>query len=205
MNEYTGEIGKDEVNIGSQTWLVSNLSVEKFRNGDFIKEVKTNEEWEIAANNGEPAWCFFDNDETNGEKYGKIYNGFAVIDARSLAPNGWRIPNVEDWTKLFKHLGGEKVAGIKMKSTTEWHEHPIPLARRNGTNESGFTALPGGYRNSDGTFKGVGEDGSFWSSSDLYGQLQLRTLDFAESCVIKNSLGKGYGFYIRCLKEKNKV
>jgi uncharacterized protein (TIGR02145 family) len=102
---------------------------------------------------------------------------------------------------LSKFLGGEKVAGIKMKSTIEWEAHPIPAARKNGTNESGFTALPGGYRNNDGVFGGNGKDCSLWSSTDLFGQIRYISVDYAESSLIKSSLGISYGFYVRCLKD----
>ena len=201
MNEDLNSIEKSEVSIGAQVWMLKNLYVEKFRNGDPLKEVKTNEEWEKAGENCEPAWCYYENDPANGEKYGKIYNGYAVIDPRGLAPNGWKIPSEIEWTKLCKFLGGEKIAGIKMKSTSEWDVHSIPLARRCGTNESGFTGLPGGYRNNDGTFCGVGKDCSLWSSTDMFGRLDLRAMDYAESCLMKSSLGKSYGFYVRCLKD----
>lgn len=190
-----------EVNIGKQIWMDKNLVAKTFQNGDFIKEAKTDEEWANAAEKGEPAWCYYNNDSENFEKYGIMYNGFAVSDPRGLAPKGWHIPEETEWNQLADFLGGEKNAGLKLKSSEGWDEHPIPAARKNGTNESGFTAIPGGYRNSDGEFKGIKQDGSLWSSTDKFGQLCYVSLDYAESSIIKSSLGREYGFYVRCIKD----
>jgi uncharacterized protein (TIGR02145 family) len=120
--------------------MTENLNVDKFRNGDPIPEAKIDEEWEEADENGEPAWCYYDNDSTNGVKYGKLYNWYAVTDPRGLAPEGWNVPIDEEWTTLIDFLGGEDVAGTKMKSTSGWAESG------NGTKESGFSGLPGGNR-----------------------------------------------------------
>jgi hypothetical protein len=111
-----------------------NLDVDKFRNGDPIPEAKTDEEWYQATNNKEPVWCYYNNDPANGEKYGKLYNWFAVNDPRGLAPTGYHVPSDAEWTTLTNYLGGESVAGTKMKST------------------SGFSCLQGGFRSNDGTF-----------------------------------------------------
>ena len=113
-------VAQDEVTIGKQVWMSENLNVDKFRNGDPIPEAKTDEEWEKAGENGEPAWCYYNNNPDNGDRYGKLYNWFAVNDPRGLAPEGWKIPSDEDWTRLTDFLGGESVAGQKMKSTEFW-------------------------------------------------------------------------------------
>ena len=85
------------VKIDNQEWMAENLNIDKFRNGDRIPEVKINEEWEKAGNEKKPAWCFYDNDPANGEKYGKLYNWHAVNDPRGLAPEGWHVPSDEEW------------------------------------------------------------------------------------------------------------
>ncbi len=108
------------VTIGTQVWMTKNLDVATFRNGDQIPEAKTDEEWKQAGKNKQPAWCYYNNDPANVAKYGKLYNWYAVIDPRGLAPNGYHIPSDPEWTKLVEYLGGEEVAGKKMKSTTEW-------------------------------------------------------------------------------------
>lgn len=143
-----------EVTIGNQVWMSENLNVDKFRNGDPIPQAKTDEEWQEAGINQQPAWCYYDNDPANGEKYGKLYNWYAVNDPRGLAPKGWKIPSDEEWSRLTDFLGGERVAGTKMKYTDFWADYEGKSG--NGTNESGFSGLPGGYRNSIGTFDYIG-------------------------------------------------
>ena len=143
------------VKIGSQIWLGENLNIATFRNGDKIPEAKTAEEWQKANDNKQPAWCYYNNDPKNGEKYGKLYNGYAVNDKRGLAPEGWRIPTDWDWELLEAELGGYMVAGNKMMKTTgEADLHK-------GTNISGFDALPAGYRVN--LFERVKEQASYWA------------------------------------------
>ena len=96
------------VTIGKQVWMTKNLDVGTFRNGYPIPEAKTNEEWVNAGLNKQPAWCYYQNDPTNGEKYGKLYNWYAVNDSRGLTPEGWHIPSENEWEILFRYLGGEK-------------------------------------------------------------------------------------------------
>jgi len=108
------------VTIGTQVWMKENLNVSTFKNGDPIPEVKTDEEWERAGELKQPAWCYYDNDPKNGTKYGKLYNWYAVNDPRGLAPSGYHVPTDEEWTILTDYLGGEDVAGTKMKSTSGW-------------------------------------------------------------------------------------
>ena len=103
------------VTIGTQTWTTLNLDVATFRNGDPITQAKTNEDWEAAGVNKQPAWCYYDNDPKNGTKYGKLYNWYVVVDTRGLAPAGWHVPTDEEWTVLSTFLGGEESAGEKMK------------------------------------------------------------------------------------------
>ena len=106
------------VTIGTQTWTTKNLNVATFRNGDAIPRAKTDKEWKAAGDNKQPAWCYYENKTTNGTKYGKLYNWFAVNDARGLAPTGYHIPTDEEWTVLSTFLGVEDAAGKKMKSTS---------------------------------------------------------------------------------------
>ena len=111
------------VTIGKQVWMTKNLDVSTFRNGDPIPEAKTDEAWKAAGENKQPAWCYYDNDPKNGTKYGKLYNWYAVNDPRGLAPAGYHIPTDAEWTVLTNYLGGEDVAGKKMKSTSGWDSY----------------------------------------------------------------------------------
>lgn len=185
-----------EVTIGKQVWMTQNLNVDKFRNGDPIPEAKTEEEWIKAGNNEEPTWCYNNYDPANGEKYGKLYNWYAVNDLRGLAPLGYHIPSDAEWTILTDNLGGEEVAGTKMKNTSGWIENG------NGTNESGFSGLPGGKRFGYGAFDNVGYYGYWWSSTE-YGTrgAWARLLVYGDGDVDRNGYYKGNGFSVRCLRD----
>ena len=120
---FSGYINSQSIKIGTQTWTTKNLDVATFRNGDGIPQAKTDEEWETAGENKQPAWCYYENNAANGTKYGKLYNWYAVNDARGIAPAGYHIPTDEEQTVLSTFLGGEDVAGKKMKSTSGWNSY----------------------------------------------------------------------------------
>jgi uncharacterized protein (TIGR02145 family) len=192
----------NKVTIGKQVWMAQNLNVDKFRNGDPIPEAKTDEEWEKAGENGEPAWCYYNNNPDNGGRYGKLYNWHAVNDSRGLAPEGWKIPSDEDWSRLTDFLGGESVAGTKMKFTDFWADNDYDGESGNGTNESSFSGLPGGYRHSFGTFDYVGKDGTWWSSTEYtVGSAWCRDLGNFSSGVSRSGIFKEKGVSVRCLRD----
>ena len=182
------------VTIGTQVWMTKNLNVSTFRNGDPIPEAKTDEEWKLAGKNKQPAWCYYDNNPANGAKYGKLYNWYAVNDPRGLAPEGYHVPTDAEWTKLEDLLGSD--AGKKMKSTSGWDENG------NGSNESGFNCLPGGFRYVDGTCVSVGGNGYWWSSSEYstYGAWLLN-LNYFNGIVKREFYIKHFGFSVRCLRD----
>ena len=111
---------KEGILMGEQVWMSENLNVDKFRNGDPIPEAKTDLEWNLAAVNHLPAWCYYTNDPDNGERFGKIYNWYAISDSRGIAPEGWRVPTETDWLNLADYLGGDTIAGKKLKSIDYW-------------------------------------------------------------------------------------
>ena len=150
------------VTIGQQLWMAENLNVSRFRNGDIIPEVKTEDEWRKAISSNQAAWCYYDNDPANRAKYGKLYNWFAVNDPRGLAPKGWHVATGEEWLGLMEYLGGEKSAGAKMKFTSGWKDDKGRDG--NGSNSSGFAGLPGGERSS--RFYGLENNGMWWSSTE---------------------------------------
>ncbi|MFN5842688.1 MAG: FISUMP domain-containing protein, partial [Bacteroidota bacterium] len=148
-----------QVQIGTQIWMAQNSNVDHFRNGSLIPQARTDEEWLEAGDNHLPALCYYNNDPAYGEKYGKLYNWYAVMDSRGLCPTGWHVPSDAEWTILENYLGSE--AGTKLKASYGWYEGG------NGTNSSGFSGLPGGFRNdSNGTFYSVGVLGYWWSSTE---------------------------------------
>ncbi|MFP4293823.1 MAG: fibrobacter succinogenes major paralogous domain-containing protein [Cyclobacteriaceae bacterium] len=186
------------VQIGSQCWLSENLNEDKFRNGDIIFHAKTEQEWLDAAATGTPAWCYYKNEPNNGTLYGKLYNWYAVSDPRGLAPIGWRIPTDIEWTILTDFLGGQQDAADKMKSTTGW------VNDLNGTNSSGFSALPGGFRGSNGNFGLIGLNGTWWSSTQDTNESNNawgRFIGGFLGAVTRVSAGNELGYSVRCIKK----
>lgn len=208
-NQKTSNEGSviNEVTIGRQVWMTENLNVEKFRNGDSIPEAKTDEEWKKAGESGQPAWSYYDNDPKNGEIYGKLYNWYAVNDPRGLAPEGWHISSEKDWAILRDFLRDEDQAGVKLKSINFWaydnrtigpDEPPKP---GNGTNESGFSGLPGGMRRIRGGFGFMKYSGWWWSTNEheKYSAWS-RTLSYHSGSMDRQDLPKSNGLSVRCVK-----
>ena len=223
------------VKIGTQTWMTENLNVSTFRNGDPIPEAKTEEEWESAHINDQPAWCYYDNNPANGTKYGKLYNWHAVIDSRGLTPEGWHVPSDAEWTALESNLGDD--AGNKMKSKSGWRNYktggskacpncaswnkeyrkktpchkckdtrfaPAPEVTHsgNGTNSSGFSGLPGGFRDHDGHSLSIGDSGYWWSSTEDSTSLAwYRHLLYGTGSVYREYYSTMEGFSVRCLRD----
>jgi uncharacterized protein (TIGR02145 family) len=136
---------------------------------------------------------------TNNSKYGKLYNWYAVTDPRGLAPKGWHIPTDLEWTILTDYLGGAIVAGGKLKEvgTTNWNS-----PNTNATNTSLFTGLPGGSRNYDGNYFGIGEYGYLWSSTENFSNHAWgRRLDYLGGSAVRDDYDKLFGFSVRCLRD----
>ena len=187
----------NEVTIGNQVWTTKNLEVSTFRNGGAIPEAKNAKQWDYARENKIAAFCYYDYDSNNGKVYGKLYNWYAVNDSRGLAPKGYHIPSDAEWTILTDMLGGEKIAGKKMKSTTGWSNSG------NGNNSSGFNGLPGGnccFNN--GFFNNITAYGFWWSSSESNtNNAWNRYLNFDNTKVNRLSNYKNFGLSVRCLRD----
>ena len=201
-DEVDGVTGKNSVKIGTQVWKIKNLNVSRYRNGDSIPQVKGKNAWAYLKTG---AWCYYNNDPATGAIYGKLYNWYAVNDPRGLAPVGWHVPSDAEWTALSNFLGGDAVAGGKMKSTGTieagtglWY---APNA--DATNSSGFTGLPGGNRYYDGTFSSISLYGTWWSSTENGSDYAwFRYLSYDGGSIKKEDyLSKNYGLSIRCLKD----
>lgn len=150
------------VQIGNQIWMAENLDVATFLNGDTILEIKNRKEGIKANNHKQAFFSFYMHEATNGDVYGKLYNWFAINDPRGIAPEGWRIPDRSDWDTLIAYIGGSsKIAIDKLKSKSGW------IKDGNGTDETGFSALPGGGRDLGGGFAGMGGYGYWWSSTEI--------------------------------------
>ena len=144
------------VKIGSQIWMAQNLRVTHYRNGEAITKVAGGEIWQTHLTE---AYCQYEDSVDNADSYGLLYNWQAVSDKRNIAPVGWHVPSDAEWKILIDYLGGSSVAGGEMKNNVGWFDNG------NGSNRSGFSALPGGLCYSNGTFNGIGYTTSFWSST----------------------------------------
>ena len=187
--------GYKAVNIGTQTWLQQNLNVSHYNNGDIIPQVTNATDWNNLKTG---AWCYYENDANKGKTYGKLYNWYAVNDPRGLAPKGYKIPNEDDWDVLISYLGGESIAGGKMKSTNLWHS-----PNTGGTNNSGFSASPGGQYTYS-AFSYVGDDGFWWTATTVEGKDNYANsilLTFAHEKVQTFWDNKTDGLSVRCIKE----
>jgi uncharacterized protein (TIGR02145 family) len=185
------------IKIGDQEWLAENLRVSNFRNGDSIHEIINRREWIKAGKEGKPAMCYLEDEAENGEKYGMLYNWYAVNDSRGLCPQGWSMPGDKDWRELIDYLGGENTAGEKMKSATGWGDN-------NGTNESGFSGLPGGYRHYNNRFNFPDAPGGYWWGSTegfIYIPYSF-PLYYSPGGGYRYFTSKGRGFSVRCIKNK---
>lgn len=185
------------VKIGDQWWMAENLRVTHYRNGEAIPNVTDSTDW-TGLSTG--AYCFYNNDANNATTYGSLYNWYAVIDSRNIAPEGWHVPSDVEWRTLVDYLGGSNVAGGKMKETgtTHWNS-----PNTGATNESGFSALPGGNRGAQyGYFDDLGNHAYFWSSSE-YSSYHgwARALNYNNSEVSLYAGNKHSGFSVRCVKD----
>ena len=186
-------IKAQDVKIGTQTWTSTNLDVTTYRNGDVIPQVVQDTTWASLTTG---AWCYYENKAENGTIYGKLYNWYAVNDPRGLAPKGYHIPTDAEWTILTDYLGGDTIAGTKMKSTSGWDNNG------NGTNTSGFAGLPGGYRDPNGNFDDIGANGYWWSSSESNTNYAWRRyLYYNYGNVFRYDYNKHFGFSVRCLRD----
>jgi uncharacterized protein (TIGR02145 family) len=186
--------------IGIQTWMAENLKTTKYNDGSSIPKVADNSQW---TNTITPAYCWFeDNDSLYANIYGAYYNWFAVNTGK-LCPAGWHVPSDTEWQVLVDFLGGNKVAGSKIKEagTNNWI-----LSNKDATNSTGFTALPSGMRSTlDGTFSGQGYYGGWWSTAAAdpspLASAWNRWVHGDTTVVARSEIFKKDGFNVRCLKD----
>jgi uncharacterized protein (TIGR02145 family) len=184
------------ITIGTQEWLVENLKTTRYNDGTPIPLVTDSTGW---ANLTTPGYCWYNNDAANKDIYGAIYNWYTV-NTGILAPTGCHVPTDAEWTTLTTFLGGESIAGGKLKETgtTHWQS-----PNTGATNESGFTALPGGHRDINGTFSAMGTDGYWWSSTEYgtTGKVWYRNMNYNYPGVVTVSNNKKNGQSVRCVKD----
>jgi uncharacterized protein (TIGR02145 family) len=208
----TGSVSDNEGNtystivIGTQKWMAENLKTGYFNDGSAIPLVTDASAWTALST---PGYCWYNNDETaNKATYGALYNWYTVNTGK-LCPTGWHVPSDSEWKTLEMYLGltqSEADAagwrgtdqGTQLKNTTGWN------SGGNGTNTSGFSALPGGNRFTSGPFALIGDYGYWWSSSDFDAiDAWCRNLYHPNGDVFRNRLDKHYGWSVRCLKNSD--
>ena len=192
------------VTIGTQVWMKENLKVTHYSNGNLIPNVTDSTAW---ANLSSGARCYYDNDSTNySSTYGALYNYYTIIDNSKLCPVNWHIPSDAELMILLAFLGGDSIAGGKMKETGTLHwQSPNTGA----TNSSGFTAIPGGWRRSPNSgpedFVSIGQDGMWWFSPLQYLNGVYLNIWYGSKNVIEMITGSGdgmkSGFSVRCLRD----
>jgi len=186
------------VTIGSQVWMVENLKTTKFSNGDLIGTTTPIDKNISGETTPKYQWAY-DGNEGNAATYGRLYTWFAITDNRNVCPTGWHVPGDDEWTSLADYLGGQNIAGGKLKDsgTTHWK-----TPNTDATNLSGFTALPGGFRGSEGIFYELGEWGNWWSStSNDEIQAWLRWLYYEDGILGRGFYGKQHAMSVRCIKD----
>ena len=198
------------IKIGTQVWMAENININRFRNGDPILIVISDKAWEQSGDKGQPACCYYENNPEYGKTYGLLYNGYAMTDKRNIAPEGWHVPTDDDWKQLEVFLGmkpsraekikyrGRTEGGKLKKSGSAYWEKP----NRGATNESGFSALPGGNRGYLGAFFNMGFNASFWTSTELdTTHLWIRNLYYKKSKIYRHDFLKHEGFSVRLVMD----
>jgi uncharacterized protein (TIGR02145 family) len=183
--------------IGTQTWMAENLKTTKYNDGTAITNVTDNTAWSALST---AAYCDYANTPTYSNTYGRLYNWYAVASTnpKNVCPAGWHVASDAEWTTLATYLGGESVAGGKLKETgtTHW------LSPNAGaTNETGFTAISGGYRPTSGTFGLLGNSGFWWSSTPNASYAWYYYMYYGDSSINPGDNDRHAGFSVRCLKD----
>jgi uncharacterized protein (TIGR02145 family) len=191
----------NSVTIGTQVWITENLKVTRYNDGSAVPLITDDAAWAALSTHG---YCWYNNDAaTYKAAYGALYNSYTIKNGK-LCPTGWHVPTRTEWTVLSDYLGGESYANGKLREigTVHWRGGPSPRA----TNESGFTALPGGRRFDSGTFDNMGDVGFWWSSTDYE---DLATWNWAYNAIVVSGgsfqsdglYDKKSGYSVRCLKD----
>jgi len=207
-NDYT------TITIEGQVWMAENLKTTQYNDGQPITKIEDMSEWEDNMDEGVGAYSYYDNSSSNKDKYGVLYNWYAV-DTEKLCPSGWRVPTDEDWMILegnvdsqisvgdsiweeFGHRGYD--AGYRLKSTSGW-QPPSADGSGNGSDSFYFNAIPGGFRNNDGYFANIGLRSIWWTSTTYEGEPIQRAVGNTFDGISRNTRNRNNGLYVRCIKE----
>jgi len=186
------------VTIGTQVWMVENLKTTHLNDGTPIPNAIDSLEWNNSATSYTPAYCWNKNDPKNKSIYGALYN-FYSVETGKLAPKGWHVATAANWNTLTAFLGGDSIAGGKMKETGTSH---WITPNTDATNTSGFTALPGGFRVGYTIFENVGYTGVWWTSTKSVTESPSgRSLISSDGIIVTGYAFSSMGFSVRCVKD----
>jgi uncharacterized protein (TIGR02145 family) len=190
------------VEIGSQSWLGQNLKTTRYNDGTPIPLETEAYVWDTLKSH---AYCWYDNNAAYKNPYGALYNWHVTNAAgnagKNPCPVGWHVPHDDEWTALTDYLGGAAVAGGKLKEAGTIHWDP---PNSGATNETGFTALPGGFRGTAALFVQMGSQGNWWTTYDhptFTSSAYYRSMSYTSVTVFRHYLGKNFGMSIRCISD----
>jgi uncharacterized protein (TIGR02145 family) len=186
------------VKIDKQLWMAENLKTTRYQNGDLIGTT-TPSTLDISNETTPKYQWAYNGNENNVATLGRLYTFYAVTDSRGVCPTGWHVPSDAEWTTLITYLGGDAIAGGKLKETGTAH---WPSPNIGATNETGFTAIPGGLRSFDGLFLNYPYYARWWSTTEAWsGIARGRTVVNSRVDIISNFLGENDGNSVRCIKD----
>lgn len=220
MTDYDGN-SYATLEIGDQTWMAENLRVTHFADGSAIPGLEDESAWEDLEST-QKAYCWYENLEENGGSYGALYTWAAALNGstgsenstqliQGVCPDGWHLPNDAEWKEMEMFLGmsqdqSDKVdwrgtnegSQIKERGFSHW-----VASSEEGTNSSGFTAIPGGFRSSKGGFYSLGKDATFWTADEEAGteRAWYRTLNFEKERIYRHYNDMKQGLSVRCVKD----
>jgi len=183
------------VTIGTQVWMVENLKVTHYRNGDLIPNVTNNSEWNNVTTG---AYRDYEDNPDNSIKYGKLYNFFTITDSRQLCPAGWHVPTDDEWRVLREYCGS--CGGVLKEAGTENWLSP----NTDATNKTGFSALPGGCLNILDQYDGMARYGVWWSSTEIRPYYAACWFLYYNSSFMSSPNGgalEWFGLSVRCVKD----
>lgn len=205
ITDYDGNVYQTVV-IGDQEWMAENLKVKHNSNGTEIPLVQSSSEWDDLGWT-EKAYCMYDSSTSSIDTYGGLYTWTAAMDSavssdlnpsgvQGVCPDGWHLPSNAEWLELSQYLSSNAGGKLKEAGTSHWNS-----PNTGATNESGFTALPGGIRYQDGNFGAIGDMGTWWTSSENNAAAAWRrTLQFVAGSVGTGQIHKAAGLSVRCVK-----
>lgn len=193
VDDFEGNTYKT-ISMGTQTWMAENLKSTKYNDGTPIPLVSEFSAWKSLTT---PGYCWYNNDSSNyAAEYGSLYNWYAV-SSRKLCPAGWHVPSDAEWIQMTTYLGGEDIAGDKLKEAGADH---WLIYNEKSTNETGFTALPAGGR-VEGDYIALGYSCAFWTATSYdEANAWCRELSSGNSYVVFSYEDKNQGFSVRCVK-----